>query len=283
MGVVLWSGHAASPVPAVADLRTLRWDDGSVVEVAAATRVFKADAGSSKLVQLESGEVTARVAPQPDGASFTVLTAEVRATAIGTVYRVQRRQTGTVVSVEAGRVLIRAESSGSERVLGPGESLSVAPAPPVLAAPSGWEGGAWIPAEGVQPAHLASVRMVDGSTAMARIAVYAAGMSAHLVPWRAITAIELDLPACPEDVTIRMTILTRQIGEPRIGMGAAGDIISAVQGTPVPGCPGWRRVRLERDRLVPSGGEDVALDRIIFIVPAAQQHALRLARAVLIR
>jgi tetratricopeptide (TPR) repeat protein len=93
--------------------------------IAAGTEITRRNLDSpERFLELARGHVVVSLEPQPAGTSFSIVTAEGRVTAIGTVFSVESRERDTTVArVLEGKVAVRDDGSSTPRPLRAGESL----------------------------------------------------------------------------------------------------------------------------------------------------------------
>jgi transmembrane sensor len=119
---------------AVGEQRSFPLEDGSLIELNSRSRVRVRFTAQARTIELLSGQALFRVAPEP-GRPFVVRSGSLRAKAVGTLFDVNRKRAGTVVTVVEGRVAVAdlAERAGnSARAEG-----SAGDGPPRSAAASG--------------------------------------------------------------------------------------------------------------------------------------------------
>jgi hypothetical protein len=103
----------------------------------AGTTITRRDLDSpERWLELGRGHVVLSLEPQPAGTSFSVVTAEGRVTAVGTVFSVESGEHGTTVArVLEGKVVVRHGGDPATRPLRAGESLRLGdPKPSALTA-----------------------------------------------------------------------------------------------------------------------------------------------------
>jgi hypothetical protein len=149
-GVALWvtrNGEAPAPASspiAVQDVRTAVVPPAanslapppqgpSCAEVVAgvlactgeATVITHRDVDSKeRFLELDRGHIVVSLARQPEGTSFSIVTAAGRVTAVGTVFSVESREDGTTIArVVEGKVAVRQKGDPTSRPLRAGESL----------------------------------------------------------------------------------------------------------------------------------------------------------------
>ena len=119
-------------VAANAEERVLRLSDGTRITLGSGGRLVPRASTAARLeLVIERGRARFEVQPQR-GRVFAVSAGGMRVEVVGTVFSVERGEREAAVSVEHGRVRVRAgDLPGGERILGAGESLRVpAPAAP---------------------------------------------------------------------------------------------------------------------------------------------------------
>jgi transmembrane sensor len=134
---ILWNILFRTPTYAtnVGELRTITLADGSVVTLNANSRMTLSFTRTKRLIQLTDGQALFRVTKDP-ARPFIVQSDDAKVTALGTQFDVNRKASGTVVTVLDGRVSVTgppAESTSSSRPTGPmlvsaGEQAIVTPA-----------------------------------------------------------------------------------------------------------------------------------------------------------
>ena len=97
-----------------------------------ATVITRHEVGSKeRFLELERGHIVVSLVPQPEGTSFSIVTAAGRVTAVGTVFSVESRADGTTVArVVEGKVAVRQKDSPTSRPLRAGESLRLGSSKP---------------------------------------------------------------------------------------------------------------------------------------------------------
>jgi transmembrane sensor len=103
---------------AAGERRILRLEDGSSVELNSRSRIQVRFSREQREVELLEGQALFQVA-KDSHRPFIVLSDELRVRAVGTQFDVNRKATGTIVTVVEGRVAVRAH------VLSAGEQLTV--------------------------------------------------------------------------------------------------------------------------------------------------------------
>ena len=98
----------------------LMFDDGSRVQVDDAGRLRIDHLINGTGLTLLAGQLTANIAHQPAGASFTVATAHLTVAVVGTQFEVATDPSATSVAVGAGRVRVT-DRHGAERLVSVGE------------------------------------------------------------------------------------------------------------------------------------------------------------------
>lgn len=126
-----------SPGDAVA-AGSLRWDDGTLVELADGTRAVLGEAVG---LHLEVGSLAAAVAPQPAARPARFTTAEAEVGVIGTTLTVDAAAGESAVAVSHGRVRVRRVTDGAEAEVGAGACLAVAPQGELRVRPVGTPSG----------------------------------------------------------------------------------------------------------------------------------------------
>ncbi len=106
---------------------TLRFNDGSLVDVLDGTRVVVTAGAAGKRLELERGELRGDVRKQPPGRPLVIATPRAETTVIGTRLTVQGGEHERV-AVDEGRVLVERLSDQAVVQIGAGESLEVASA-----------------------------------------------------------------------------------------------------------------------------------------------------------
>lgn len=134
---VLWHTTFGTPTYGtnVGELRTITLDDGSVVTLNADSRIRVSFSRSQRAIELIDGQALFRVTKDP-GRPFVVQSTNAKVTAVGTQFDVNRKSSGTVVTVLEGRVSVASptrEPASSSRATGPmlvsaGEQVIVTPA-----------------------------------------------------------------------------------------------------------------------------------------------------------
>jgi ferric-dicitrate binding protein FerR (iron transport regulator) len=110
---------------------------GVLACTAAGTEITRRDLASpERFLELTRGHIVLSLEPQPQGTSFSIVTAEGRVTAVGTVFSVESSERdGTVARVLEGKVVVRDGRNGAPRPLRAGESLRLGePKPSALSA-----------------------------------------------------------------------------------------------------------------------------------------------------
>ncbi len=104
-GVVVATGGGSGLV-------SLRYEDGTIVELASeSTASFELREGQ-KLVDVEAGFVSASVKPQPAGKPLKITTAEATIEVVGTELAISRVPSATTLSVSGGRVRMWRSTDG---------------------------------------------------------------------------------------------------------------------------------------------------------------------------
>jgi len=133
---VLWNTLFKAPTYAtsVGELRTITLEDGSVVTLNAYSRITLSFTRTERLIELTEGQALFRVTKDP-ARPFIVQSNDAKVTAVGTQFDVNRKSSGTVVTVLEGRVSVAApaEKSTPGRLTSPmlvsaGEQAIVTPA-----------------------------------------------------------------------------------------------------------------------------------------------------------
>jgi ferric-dicitrate binding protein FerR (iron transport regulator) len=149
-GVAVWvtrSGDAAAPASAPIAVHSLRQAPvpppatsvtrpatasgcaevvaGVLACTAEATVITRQDIVSNeRFLELDRGHIVVSLARQPEGTSFSIVTAAGRVTAVGTVFSVESREDGTTIArVVEGNVAVRQTGDATSRPLRAGESL----------------------------------------------------------------------------------------------------------------------------------------------------------------
>ena len=106
-GLLAWwyMGRYPSYATRVGEQRTVRLDDGSMVELNSQTRIKIRFTQAKRGVELVEGQALFRVAKNP-ARPFIVSTGVTTVRAVGTEFDVYRKLTGTVVTVVEGRVAV---------------------------------------------------------------------------------------------------------------------------------------------------------------------------------
>jgi transmembrane sensor len=147
--------HDRSYATEVGEQRSIRLEDGSNVELNALSRIRVRFSDHERAVDLLAGQVLFRVAKNKDR-PFVVVSGDTRVRAVGTQFDVNRKRSGTIVTVLEGRVAIVPQQGTT-----PG---SAAP----LTAPAPMEIGAGeqvtVTARSVRPAQRANVVMATAWT-----------------------------------------------------------------------------------------------------------------------
>ncbi|HEX7897823.1 MAG TPA: DNRLRE domain-containing protein [Planctomycetota bacterium] len=112
----------------------LRFDDGTLVQVSPDARVELPEPG--RLV-LQQGIVTARVAPQPPGASLVFATPQAEALILGTQFTLSATPSATRLEVAEGKVRFTRRSDGAALEVVAGRAVELSKAAPWQAKP--WE------------------------------------------------------------------------------------------------------------------------------------------------
>lgn len=142
--------HALWPdyVTAAGERRTITLVDGSrlVADTATTLDTFSSETGPRR-IRLFEGQILATVSPRAD-APFRVETAEGTATALGTVYAIERHRGRSVITVIESRVRVCA-SAGPCRTLSAGQRVAmtatgIAPLAPVDPEIAGLWASGWI-------------------------------------------------------------------------------------------------------------------------------------------
>jgi transmembrane sensor len=133
---VLWDTYFKTPtyVTNIGELRTITLEDGSVVTLNASSRIRLSFTRTERLVELTDGQALFRVTKDP-ARPFIVQSNEAKVTAVGTQFDVNRKSSGTVVTVLEGRVSVTgsaAEPTSPSRLNSPmlvsaGEQAIVTP------------------------------------------------------------------------------------------------------------------------------------------------------------
>jgi transmembrane sensor len=97
---------------AVGEQRSIQLPDGSRVELNAASRLRLRFSADERIVELLSGEALFRVAKNPQR-PFIAVSGATRVRAVGTEFNVNRKSSGTVVTVVEGRVAILAPQASA--------------------------------------------------------------------------------------------------------------------------------------------------------------------------
>ena len=97
--------HDRSYATEIGEQRSIRLEDGSNVELNALSRIRVRFSEHERAVDLLAGQVLFRVAKDKDR-PFVVVSDETRVRAVGTQFDVNRKRSGTVVTVLEGRVAI---------------------------------------------------------------------------------------------------------------------------------------------------------------------------------
>jgi len=107
LGAVAWNLASKRPTFATqpGELRTITLDDGSVVTLNADSRMTVSLGSAERFIDLSDGQALFRVAKDP-ARPFVVRSGNTRITAVGTQFDVNRKSTGTVVTVLEGRVSV---------------------------------------------------------------------------------------------------------------------------------------------------------------------------------
>jgi ferric-dicitrate binding protein FerR (iron transport regulator) len=149
-GVAVWvtrSGDAAAPASAPIAIHSLRQAPvpppatsvtrpatasgcaevvaGVLACTAEATVITRRDIVSNeRFLELDRGHIVVSLARQPEGTTFSIVTAAGRVTAVGTVFSVESREDGTTIArVVEGNVAVRQTGDATSRPLRAGESL----------------------------------------------------------------------------------------------------------------------------------------------------------------
>jgi hypothetical protein len=149
-GVAVWvtrSGDAAAPASAPIAVHSLRQAPvpppatsvtrpatasgcaevvaGVLACTAEATVITRRDIVSNeRFLELDRGHIVVSLARQPEGTTFSIVTAAGRVTAVGTVFSVESREDGTTIArVVEGNVAVRQTGDATSRPLRAGESL----------------------------------------------------------------------------------------------------------------------------------------------------------------
>jgi tetratricopeptide (TPR) repeat protein len=79
-----------------------------------------------RFLELDRGHIVVSLARQPEGTSFSIVTAAGRVTAVGTVFSVESREDGTTIArVVEGKVAVRQKGDPASRPLRAGESFQL--------------------------------------------------------------------------------------------------------------------------------------------------------------
>jgi transmembrane sensor len=115
VSVGLWFWVHLTPTYAtdVGEQRTVKLADGSIAELNAVSRIRVRYSGEQRIVDLLQGEALFRVAKNKSR-PFIVVSSDTRVRAVGTEFDVNRKPTGTVVTVVEGRVAVLPQSHVSE-------------------------------------------------------------------------------------------------------------------------------------------------------------------------
>jgi transmembrane sensor len=106
VAITLWSlNRGALYATAVGERRTLRLEDGSAVELDSRSRIRVRFSPGQRNVELLEGQVLVHVAKDPQR-PFVVSSEQLRVRAIGTQFDINRKTTGTTVTVVEGRVAV---------------------------------------------------------------------------------------------------------------------------------------------------------------------------------
>jgi len=134
---IVWNTSFRTPTYTtnVGELRTITLEDGSVVTLNADSRMAVSYTRTKRLIELTEGQALFRVAKDAVR-PFVVQSSDTKVTAVGTQFDVNRKGSGTVVTVLDGRVSVTGpapESAPSSRPTGPmlvsaGEQAIVTPA-----------------------------------------------------------------------------------------------------------------------------------------------------------
>lgn len=116
-------------------VRDVRFSDTSAVAIAANSQVKLSGDAQHKRLDLTVGSVDAHVAAQTSDTSFTIATPHGVATVLGTHFRVDVEDDGSVVSVSEGRVALR---SGDHALIATAGQRMIAANGNVVLAPPPW-------------------------------------------------------------------------------------------------------------------------------------------------
>lgn len=110
---------------AVGEKRSLRLSDGSILTLNSRSRARLDFSKSTRTVDLLEGEALFRVAKDPSR-PFVVRADGAFVRAVGTAFDIDRRSSGTIVTVVEGRVAVLATSTGTVRRTGTSRSQATA-------------------------------------------------------------------------------------------------------------------------------------------------------------
>lgn len=117
VGPVMWRGLGADYATGHGEVRIVDLEDGSQVRLGPQSAMRVRFDGSSRDVELRSGEAYFEVARDPRR-PFSVEAGQADVTVLGTGFDVRRRKTSTEVGVRHGRVLVRSEGRKAELTAG---------------------------------------------------------------------------------------------------------------------------------------------------------------------
>lgn len=130
----LWQELEADYASGVGEIRTVPLADGSTVTLDTDSAIAVALGADTREIRLLRGRALFEVAHKSRGgdapAPFTVTTPQARARALGTRFEVARDDDTTRVAVFESKVAVRCTACAdteTERVLGPGDALTVGP------------------------------------------------------------------------------------------------------------------------------------------------------------
>lgn len=121
---VAWAdGVAVAPGEIPAQVRSLRFRDGSTLTIAPDSRVLLGDDPQRKTLTLTTGALAAVVTPQGDTGGFVITTPQGEARVVGTRLSITQVEDSTLLRVDEGRVALRSGDTAVE-IAGGGRGLA---------------------------------------------------------------------------------------------------------------------------------------------------------------
>jgi ferric-dicitrate binding protein FerR (iron transport regulator) len=133
--IIAWAGERAMALGDGIDAGSLRFADGSTVELAAGGSLRLAGDARRKRVELAQGSLSAAISPQGPGEGFAVAIPQGEVSVLGTRFRIEAGAAASLVRVDEGRVALRA---GGESVTVGAGGAALATEGRVLPLPAAW-------------------------------------------------------------------------------------------------------------------------------------------------